>query len=253
MGTVAPSFISKDASDMAQTLGELEQQIALARSKLTRQENLLGKNVVAEVAVEEIRIQLDGLLKRRKELLAAKADPEELRAPVDGVITAVRAVAGQVVAQSDVLFEIIEPQSLMVEALVFDQLPFDDIEDAVSSTSDGIRSKLRFVGRNRALQQQYSILRFEVLDPSPALNIGTPVTITGQAGSAVTGIVLPRAAIAQAPNGQMVVFRHADPEIFEPRAVRFEPFGTGSVLIAAGLERGDKIEIEGASLVNQVR
>lgn len=253
MGSVAPSFVTKDASDMAQTLGQLEQEIALARSKLARQENLLGKNVVAEAAVEEIRIQLDGLLNRRKELLAAKVEPEELRAPVDGIVTALRVVAGQVVSPTDVLFEIIDPRSLMVEALVFDQVNSDRIVDAASSTSDGVRSKLRFVGRNRALQQQYSVLRFEVLDPSPALNVGAPVTITGHAGEPVTGIILPRAAIAQAPNGQMVVFRHKEPEIFEPRAIRFEPFGPGSALISAGVERGDKIVIEGAPLVNQVR
>ncbi|MGD9828367.1 MAG: efflux RND transporter periplasmic adaptor subunit [Hyphomicrobiaceae bacterium] len=253
MGSVAPSFITKDASDMAQTLGQLEQEIALARAKLARQERLLGKNVVAEAAVEEVRIQLDGLLKRRTKLLAARVQPEEMRAPVDGVVIAVRVVAGQVVSPTDVLFEIIDPNSLMVEALVFDQASANQIVDAVSSTSDNVRSKLRFVGRNRALQQQYSVLRFEVLDPSPALNVGAPVTITGHTGPPVTGIILPRAAIAQAPNGQMVVFLQKEPEIFEPRAIRFEPFGTGSVLVAAGLEHGDKIVIEGAPLVNQVR
>jgi multidrug efflux pump subunit AcrA (membrane-fusion protein) len=250
---VAPSFISKDASDMAQTLGELEQQIALARSKLSRQENLLAKRVVAEAAVEETRIQLEGLVGRRKELLSAKVEPEELRAPVDGVITAVRVVAGQVVSQSDVLFEIVDPRSLMVEALAFDHARTDKIVDAVSSTSDNVRSALRFVGRNRALQQQYSVLRFEVLDPSPGLDIGSPVTVTGHAGEPITGIVLPRAAIAQAPNGQMVVFRQAEPELFEPMPIRFEPFGADSVRITAGVEAGDKIVVEGAPLVNQVR
>ncbi|MGD9803865.1 MAG: efflux RND transporter periplasmic adaptor subunit [Hyphomicrobiaceae bacterium] len=253
MGSVAPSFISKDASDMTQTLGDLEQQIALARSKLSRQENLLDKKVVAEAAVEEIRIQLDGLLKRRKELLSAKIEPEELRAPVDGVITAVRVVAGQVVSQTDILFEIVDPKSLMVEALIFDQSQTDEFEDAVSSTSNNVRSKLRFVGRSRALQQQYAILKFEVVDPSPSLNIGTPVTITGYAGAPIEGIVIPRAAVAQAPNGQMIVFRHKEPEIFEPRAVRYEPFGPDSVRITAGLKPDDKIVIEGAPLVNQVR
>ena len=136
---------------------------------------------------------------------------------------------------------------------MFDQAGADRIKDAVSSTSDNVRSRLRFVGRSRALQQQYSVLRFEVLDPNPRLNVGAPVTIVGHAGEPVTGIVLPRAAITQAPNGQMVVFRHKDPEIFEPRAIRFEPFGAGSALISAGLERGDKVVIEGAPLVNQVR
>ena len=253
MGRVAPSFISKDASDMTQTLGELDQQIALARTKLARQESLLRNNVVATAVVDEIRIQLEGYLKRRQELLAARIQPEELRAPVDGVITASRVVAGQVVAQSDVLFSIVDPTSLMVEALAFDQPKGEEIEGATSVTSDNVQSRLRFVGRNRSLQQQYSVISFEVVDPSPALNVGTPVTIVGRAGAPVTGIILPRSAIAQAPNGQMVVFRHKEPETFEPKAVRFEPFDTATVLILAGVEHGDKIVVQGAQLINQVR
>ena len=253
MGSVAPSFISKDASDMTQTLGELDQQIALARTKLSRQESLLRSNVVAPAVVDEIRIQLEGYITRRKELLAARIQPEELRAPVDGVITAVRVVAGQVVSQSDALFTIVDPKSLMVEALAFDQSDGTEIEGAISVTGDNVKSRLRFVGRSRSLQQQYAVLSFEVLDPNPALNVGTPVTITARSGAPVTGIILPRAAIAQAPNGQMVVFSHKEPETFEPKAVRFEPFDAGSVLVLAGVARGDKVVVQGAQLVNQVR
>jgi hypothetical protein len=92
-----------------------------------------------------------------------------------------------------------------------------------------------------------------VLDPSPALNVGTPVTVTGHSGKPVTGIILPRAAIAQAPNGQMVVFSQKEPEVFEPKPVRFEPFDAGTVLVLAGVARGDKVVVQGAQLVNQVR
>jgi RND family efflux transporter MFP subunit len=253
MGSVAPSFISKDASDMTQTLGELDQQIALARTKLSRQESLLQSNVVARAVVDEIRIQLEGYIKRRQELLTARVQPEELRAPVDGVVTAARVVAGQVVSPSDTIFTIVDPTSLMVEALAFDQLNSEGIEGAVSVTGDNVKSRLRFVGRSRSLQQQYSVLSFEVLDPSPGLNVGTPITIAGRSGAPIDGIILPRAAVAQAPNGQMVVFSHTEPEIFEPKPIRFEPFDAGSVLILAGVASGDKIVVQGAQLVNQVR
>jgi RND family efflux transporter MFP subunit len=253
LGSVAPSFISKDASDMTQTLGELDQQIALVRTKLARQESLLRSNVVAQAVVDEIRIQLDGYLKRRRELLAARVQPEELRAPVDGVITAVRVVAGQVVSQSDALFTVVDPKSLMVEALAFDQLNSAEIDGAIAVTGDNVQSRLRFVGRSRLLQQQYAVVSFEVLEPDPSLNIGTPVTITARSGTSVTGIILPREAIAQAPNGQMVVFRQKEPELFEPKPIRFEPFDAGTVLVLAGVQRGDKVVVEGAQLVNQVR
>ncbi len=69
----------------------------------------------------------------------------------------------------------------------------------------------------------------------------------------MTGLRLPRAAVAQAPNGQMVVFVHKEAEIFEPRAVRFAPFDAETVLVSAGVEKGDKVVVQNAPLVNQVR
>jgi len=92
LGRITPSFASIDSSDMAQTLGTLDQEIALNRRKLARQEQLLATNVVAKAAVEDIRILLDGLEKRRRDLLAARVRPEDLRAPVDGVIATTRSM-----------------------------------------------------------------------------------------------------------------------------------------------------------------
>ena len=97
MGRVAPSFASIDSSDMAQTLGDIDQRLSIARAKLARQEQLLRSNVVASALVDETRMEVDGLVKRRTDLLAARVRSEELRAPVDGIIAATRVVAGQVV------------------------------------------------------------------------------------------------------------------------------------------------------------
>jgi membrane fusion protein, heavy metal efflux system len=253
LGRVAPAFASIDSSDMAQTLGSLDQEIALNRRKLARQEQLLATNVVAKAAVEDIRIQLEGLEKRRRELLAAKARPEDLRAPVDGVIAATRVVAGQVVGQSDQLFQIIDPASLLVEALVFDQLNPDAVAEATAMSGPGPAIKLKFMGRSRALQQQYAILQFEIVAAPASLNTGAPVTVIAATGEPVTGIVLPRAALAQAANGQTVVFAHKEPEVFVPRAVRTEPFDADSVLVTGGIAEGERIVVRNAPLLNQVR
>ena len=253
LGRVAPSFASIDSSDMAQTLGSLDQEIALNRRKLARQEQLLASNVVAKATVEDTRIQVEGLEKRRRELLAAKARPEDLRAPVDGVIATTRVVAGQVVAQSDQLFQIIDPASLLVEALVFDQVNPDAVHEATAIVGPESTIKLKFMGRSRALQQQYSILQFEIVGAQSALNAGAPVTVIAATGERVSGIVLPRAALAQAPNGQTVVFSHKEPEVFVPRPVRVEPFDSENVLIMGGIAAGERIVVRNAPLLNQVR
>ena len=254
LGRVAPSFASIDSSDMMQTLGTIDQEIALARRKLARQEQLLASNAVAKAAVEDTRIQIEGLEKRRQELLAARVRPEDLRASVSGVIAAARVMAGQVVGPTDQLFQIIDPASLMVEALVFDQVDPDAVHEATASVAgDATAIKLKFLGRSRALQQQYSLLQFEIVEAKVRLNAGSPVTVIAAAGDPVTGILLPRAALAQSPSGQTVVFSHKEPEVFVPRPVRVEPFDNDNVLVVAGIAAGERIVVQNAPLLNQVR
>jgi membrane fusion protein, heavy metal efflux system len=253
LGRVAPSFASIDASDMAQTLGNVEQEIALARNKLARQEQLLKTNAVAMASVDDTRTQLQGLEKRRSELLAAKVRPEDLRAPVDGVIAATRVVAGQVIGQSDQLFQIVDPASLLVEALAFDQIGADAVEEALASTGGDAVFKLKFIGRSRALQQHYSLLQFRILEMPSPLDVGAPVAVVATTSGRITGVILPSSAIAQAPNGQTIVFSHKEPEVFIPRAVRAEPFDSSNVLILGGIAAGEKIVVQNAPLMNQVR
>jgi len=253
LGRVAPAFNFIDSSDMAQTLGTLDQEIALNRRKLARQEQLLASNVVTRAVVEDTRILLEGLEQRRRDLLAAKLRPEDLRAPVDGVIAASRVVAGQVVGPSDRLFQIIDPARLLVEALVFDQIDPDAVDLASASIGGNGTIKLKFLGRSRALEQQYTLLQFQILESSMPLNAGTPVTVIATTGERLTGILLPRSALAQAPSGQTVVFSHKEPEVFLPRAVRFEPFDAEHVLVTSGIAAGERIVVRNALLLSQVR
>jgi hypothetical protein len=253
LGRIKPAFASIDSSQLAQTLAELDQQIALNRQKLNRQETMLRTNAVPLIQVEETRFALAGQIAKRKELVDSLSREEELIAPVDGVIAAGRAISGQVIAQSDRLFEIVDPARPLVEALIFDMAIVDRIGDAEMALADGTVVKLKFQNRSRTLQQQYAVVQFEVMDAPSSLSIGQPVSIVARAGKSAKGIVIPRAALAQAPNGQTVVFEHKEPESFVPRAVRVEPLDSRSVLIVGGLKEGDKIVIRNAPLVNQVR
>lgn len=253
LAVVQPSFLPVDAATLQQTEGELDQQIALYRSRLDRQRVLAQRDAVPRQSLEETEIQLRGLERRRAELRQSKVVPEPLTAPVDGIIAEVRVAIGQVVAPTDILFQVIDPRSLWVEALVFDQINPQDIRAATAKLPDGQVVNLRLVGRSRSLQQQSTLLQFEIENPPAALDIGTPVSVIAETGRTVTSIVLPRASVTQAPNGQSVVFQHREAELFVPRPVRTESLDAERVLIMGGIEPGERIVVRSAPLINQVR
>ena len=54
-------------------------------------------------------------------------------------------------------------------------------------------------------------------------------------------------------NGQDFVYEHVAAERFAPRPVRIEPLDGERVLIAAGIEPGRRIVVQGAELLDHVR
>jgi membrane fusion protein, heavy metal efflux system len=253
LGYVTPAFQAIDSANVAQTSGDLDQQIELARTRLERAQRLLAANAGTRVQAEEAELTLKGLERRRGALNTSQIKAEPLIAPVDGVISSARAVPGQVVAPQDVLFEIIDGRSLWVEALVFDTASSQAFSQPTASTQDGASFPLTFVGRSRSLRQQSAILHFEITLPPATLDVGTPVTVHAQSGEPITGIVLPRAAVVRSANGEDVVWRHTEPERFVPTPVRISSFDGARVLVQAGLNAGQRIVVQSAELISQVR
>lgn len=250
---VEPAFAPIDSSDVRQTAGDLAQRIAVLEARLARQKRLVGAGVANAASLEDIEIERDGLEARRRQLAQSRSEPEALLAPVDGVIAETRVVAGQVVSSADTLFNILDPSSLWVEAISFDPRIDPALAKAQARTSDGEVFDLTFVGRSRALQQQATVLQFRVDAPGDTLNIGAPVKVLIEKGDPIEGLILPRSAIAQAPNGQVVAFKRLQPERYLPVAVRTINLDGDRVIVEAGLAPGDQIIVEGAPLVNQIR
>jgi biotin carboxyl carrier protein len=194
---------------------------------------------------------------RRGEVLAVveqiRAAPEIVRAPADGVIASARVVAGQVVAAQDVLFQVVDPAGLWVEALVFGADAARDFREATASVRGGQPMRLTLQGFGRAVQQGATLAQFRIEDPPPDLALGQPVTVVARLAEPVRGLILPRAAVVRAASGERVVWRHVEPETFSAAPVRVEPLDAARVLVAAGLRAGERVVVQGAGLVNQVR
>jgi hypothetical protein len=162
-------------------------------------------------------------------------------------------VAGQVVGSQDVVFQLVDPKGLWVEALVYGETDPSKVSGASAVAADGTPLKLTLQGFGKALQQQATVVQFAIESPPPNLAVGQPVTVTAQNGAAVTGIIMPRDAVVRGGSGEAVVWRHTDPERFEARPVRTEPFDATRLVIRAGVDAGERIVIRGAETINQIR
>ena len=248
---VRPVLAAIDRSDVEQTAGNLDQQIALAQNKLDQFRKFASTFPAERIKTAEI--ELENLKQRRAALNKRQAGREELIAPIDGVIMSSQAQIGQVVSSKDVLFNIMQPKAIWVEALAYDNVDVATLGAAEAKSHDHASASLKLIGANPALAQHATVLRFDVTGEAPHFRLGRNVSVLVEMGEQMTGIVLPRSAVVQAPNGQHVVFRHAEPERFEPKAIKFVEIDAARALVTAGVEPGEKIAVEAATLINQIR
>jgi hypothetical protein len=256
LGYLIPRVEVVDQSDIRQTQGDLDRQIELAEAKLRRLEPLKD-GVVPESQIIDARIELEALRKRRATINPVLADREPLIAPADGFLAQADVVAGQVVEAQSILFQIVDPAHLMIEALAFDSETAAKIErgakDALATTADGRTVALQYVGRALALRQQAVPLRFKVVSKDAAINVGEPITVTASINETLSALPVPRASVVRAANGQSIVWAHVEAERFEPRVVQSAPLDSQRVGITSGLKPGARVVVRGAELINQVR
>ena len=143
----------------------------------------------------------------------------------------------------------------VVEVALYDQLSSDAIRAAHAVGPGGTKAALQGATRSAELKNNATMLTFPMsaLAPASLRAIGQRVSVLLETGEPVKGTILPRAAIVTAPNGQSVVFEHTEAERFTPKLVLFSPIDADRVVVTSGLAAGDKIVIEAASLINQVR
>jgi RND family efflux transporter MFP subunit len=242
---------SIDVSDMRQRQGELDQQISIVERRLKRQETLAPSGAVAQVQVDETRLELQGLRERRAALDTIRREPEELVAPVAGVIAEGRPIAGQIVQSNAVIFQIVDPAKLWIEALSFQALR--DVKVASARTAAGNALAIAFKGSGFADRSQSIPVHFSVEQGADGVRAGEFVTVFAQTGNGKEGIALPRSAVIRATNGQDFIYEHVSAERFVSRPVRTEPLDGERVLIAAGVDAGKRIVVQGAELVGHVR
>ncbi len=249
LALVQPAISAADVTTQQQQARELDQQLALVQRRLERFRAI--QNIVARSQIEDTELELAGLRVRRANLERAPRETERLVAPVDGVIASAAATPGQVVEVNAMIFQIINPDRLWVEALTFDALA--GAKTGTARLSDGQSVKLDYQGSGFADRNQAIPIHFAVEEGTRGLRLGTLLTVVAETEEVRSGIAIPRAAVVRAGNGQLIVYEHANAERFIPREVRVEPLDATRVLVISGLETSRRIVTGGAELLNQIR
>lgn len=248
---VVPSATPIERSNQAAQLAELRAAKGLADKRAARLQELA--DTVPRKDIEVAQSEAQSLSERIAAVSAGLSNREALVAPVSGVIASANAVAGQVVDARELVFEIVDPARLRIEALAFDAAMASNIGSATLAVGKE-RVPLVFVGAARSLREQALPLVFRAQGAAlAALAVGQPVRVFVQSKDKVQGIAVPVAALMKNPANQTIVWVKAAPERFEPRPVTAEPLDGVNAAVTSGLKAGDRVATQGAALINQVR
>lgn len=251
---VVASAMPIERSNQAAQLAELRAAHALAQKRLARLQEL--SDTVPRKEIEAAESELASLSARASAVGGGLGAREALVAPVSGVIAAAHAVAGQVVDARELVYEVVDPSRLHIEALVFDPALAGNVAGASLAVAKD-KVPLQFIGAARSLREQALPLTFRAEQAAraalEALAVGQPVKVFVQTRSTVKGIAVPAASLMKSPTNQAIVWVKTAPERFEPRIVATEPLDGVNVAVTSGLKTGDRVATQGATLINQVR
>lgn len=273
LGLLRPVASSLERGAQLAQVADLQAQLAVAERKLDRAQQLAG--LTPQKEIDAAAIEVDGVKARLAALRGGLETAEVLTAPVSGVIAAANVVAGQVVEPREMLFEIIDPQRLAVEALAYDAALVDRVTGGrvvlagVGSPYDAAggepaSARLRYLGGARQLREGALPLLFRV-EPAAAaagrpadqgsigLAVGQSVAVVAETRELVDGVVVPAAAIVRDGQGETQVWIKTAPERFSPRRVPVVPLDAQRVVIGSGIAAGERVVSAGASALAQIR
>lgn len=242
-----------DRANLESSIAETEARIEKNRIILSRYEKSSG--AVPQVKIDEVRGELEALIRKRAELVPSVGSREPVLAPVSGVVSVANATAGQIVEARDVLFEIVDPSEFWIEAHGHGHEAglLKDVAASFAIVGAGRQIPVQFVGRGLALRNQATVLTFRITGRDDSLSVGMPVKVVVQSQAKVDGFVVPASAIVRGQTGLPIAWVKTEPERFEPRTVKAEPLDGHSVVVTAGLKPGMRIVTDGVTLLNQVR
>lgn len=259
---LVPILDAVDRTDLQAELAELDGRIEnLARNLIRLRQ--LGDNAPRQ-ELEETETDHTSLSARRQAIADSFNERLPLTAAVGGVLALRNASPGQIVAGGETLFTVVDPQRLLVEALLYDTDHATHFTAASATTAQGRQLRLTPIGSGYELRGHALPIQFRI-EPDPAsdadadprvldqLVVRQPLTLVATMFHGSQGLRIPTAAVQRGPDGADLVWVHAQPEHFRPRRVQVRVLGAGDSVVTAGLAAGDRVVSAGAALLSQVR
>ncbi|MBA3515727.1 MAG: efflux RND transporter periplasmic adaptor subunit [Pyrinomonadaceae bacterium] len=218
------------------------------------------KTAQSEIASQRQRLMLLGLSASRIAQLksAAQLSSEvSLPAPVSGTVISRAANPGEVIAADKEILRIADLSSVWVMGQVYEKdLGKVMVGSGASVTSDSykgrvFRGRVSFIDPTLDPTTRTAQARIELANPGQALKIGMFVNVAFAAvgGAESTAPVIPKSAVQNINNLQVVFVETATPNTYAMRPVKLSLEINGQYQVREGLTVGDRIVTEGSFLL----
>lgn len=238
-----------ERSNQQAQLAEIRANRTLAEQRVKRLESLEG--TVPQKEIEAARAELKSLVGQEQAVRASVSGSDPITAPASGVVASANVLNGQIVDAREVLFEIVDPKRLIIEATATDASLATRIRSATLAAIPDV--ELTLLGVGRSLREGALPVNFRASSQNAVLAIGQPVTVIAHLADKVKGIAVPAAAVVRSAANEPVVWIKSGSERFIAQPVEIRPLNAQTVVVLKGLAPENRVVVTGAALINQIR
>lgn len=251
---VAPTLTTVESTDQKNALYKAESEITQRRKEVGRLEKL--GQFAAKKDLENAQSELERALKQKDEIINGTFKPELLRSPIDGFISDLHVRPGEIVTSDKTIAEVVDPNKLLVEALVFDpDIANQIVGGYIFSPLKPLKTiNVKILGISPKVDREDQAIHIQ-LKPDKidsTIKLDMTVEVVGELKETKPTLVIPEKSIAEDAAGSWI-FVHTNPETFEPRKIRIRRQLADMVEIEEGLLPGERVVIEGAYLLSQAK
>lgn len=259
--------LEAERRSLTERIGGLRAAVEAARHDYERTQRLYARQAASKVKLEEDELRLKtaeaGLNAEQSELEVLNArssmPPETIptqpnftvTAPISGTVVKVHKSIGEQVAPGEAVIEIVNLETVWVEAPIFERDLARLGSNARAIFTTAAHPGTEFTGRVLNIgavideQTRAANVIFEVPNHGRALRIGMQADVRLNAGESIEAVTVPKEAVLE-HEGKKIVYVLLSGEEFERREVTLGDEYGAKVAVLAGLKAGERVVTQGA-------